>query len=202
MISTKLLINIMKYSKVTLKKKNITDFAAERNRLQSESKSEWMFFVDSDEKPTSKLKKEIGDLDADAYCAFFVKRKNYFLGSCVGEDKIIRLVKKGSGKWERIVHEVYHPNAGLKVGILKNYLIHNTAGNLHEYIARINNYSTLHALANNKEGKKPSTVKIIFFPLAKFAVVLAKSRNVVFSIMQSFHSFLAWSKLYVYQNKK
>jgi len=188
----------MNISLITIKNKKIIDFAKERNRAlrQAQGKGEWVLFLDSDEILTPELENEIKNLNPGRYGAYYIKRKNYFLGRYVGTDKIIRLIKKGSGKWRRLVHETYHPRGGTEVGLLKNYLIHNTAKNLHAYIDKVNNYSTLHALANKKEGKKASVFKIIFYPIFKFIQTYAKSRHVVFSIIQSFHSFLSWSKLY------
>ena len=186
----------MQYSLIVLKKENITDFSKVRNEALKKVRGEWIFFVDNDEIVTDALALEIRNLKNSIYDGFYVKRKNYFLGRYVGTDKIIRLVKKGFGKWKRQVHETYHLAGGTETGYLKNCLIHNTAGNLYGYIGKINNYSTLHALANKKEGKKPTIQKIIFYPLFKFIQTYAKSRHVVFSIIQSFHSFLSWSKLY------
>ncbi len=179
---------------LTLNKKGITDFALERNKLLNKAdKSEWLLFLDTDEK----LAKPISIL-SDKYKIYKLIRKNYFLGQYVGTDKIIRLVKKGTGEWERAVHETFIPFYGQKVGLLKdNFIIHNTADNLWGYIHKINFYSTLHAKENLREGKKSSITKIIFFSIGKFIVTLIKSRNIVFSIMQSLHSFLSWTKLYL-----
>lgn len=186
----------MHFEIITLKKNNITDFAEARNKLLIKAKSNWVLFLDSDEILSPELEDEIKNLNPGICDGFYIKRKNYFLGQYVGSDKIIRLVKKGFGKWKRQVHETYHLAGGTETGYLKNCLIHNTAVNLYDYISKINNYSTLHALANKKEGKKATIQKIIFYPLFKFIQTYAKSRHVVFSIIQSFHSFLSWSKLY------
>lgn len=191
----------MKYKIIQLYKKNIKDFASERNTLIKQSNSDWIFFVDSDEKISARLKKELDGLSQNSrYSAYFIKRKNYFLGQYIGTDKIVRLIKKGSGKWVRKVHEIYKSDQ--KASRLKNELIHNTADNLGDYLIKINNYSTLHSTANLNEGKTSNIFKIIFFPIFKFMQTLFKSKNVVFSIMQSFHSYLAWSKQYLNKNKK
>ena len=137
-----------------------------------------------------------------------MERKNFFLGQYVGSDKIVRLVKKGTGKWQRAVHETWTPNKTLlpagrqdsRCGILNSVIIHNTADNLTDYLAKIDNYSTIHAKANFDEEKTSNLFKIIFFPIAKFVVTFVKSKNVVFSIMQSLHSFLSWTKLYFLQS--
>lgn len=183
---------------ITLKKDQITDFAKERNTLLSKAKKDWILFVDSDEIVTPELSHEIENLDLNQD-GYFIRRKNYFLGSYIGEDRIIRLARKNSGKWKRRVHETWQVKG--RVGELKNSLIHNTANNLSEYLKKINYYSTLHARTNEDEGKKSSIFKIIFYPKIKFVLTLIKSKNVVFSLMQSFHSFLSWSNLYLWQRK-
>lgn len=180
---------------VTLRKQKINDFAKERNALLDNSKSDWVFFVDSDEVMSEKLREEINKAIKDkSVNGYFVARRNYFIGSFVGTDYIVRLGRKNKGSWQRSVHETWDIKGN--VGRLESPLIHNTADNLRDYIGRMDYYSTLHAEANKKEGKKSNIFKILFYPLAKFFVTFFKSGNIVFSIMQSFHSFLAWSKLY------
>ena len=178
---------------ITLNKKNIKNFAAERNSLLNKSMSDWNLFLDFDEK----LSKKINQLSSKSLNQYALIRKNYFLGQYIGTDKIIRLVKKGTGIWKRAVHELWIANDPSSVGTIdSSYIIHNTADNLSDYLVKINNYSTIHARENKKEGKTSSIFKIIFYPIGKFVVTLIKSKNVVFSIMQSLHSFLSWSKLY------
>ncbi|HKC04860.1 MAG TPA: hypothetical protein VKC54_03245 [Patescibacteria group bacterium] len=179
---------------ITLRKKNINDFARERNLLLKKSKAEWVLFLDYDEVMPAELKKEIDRLNPDGFKGFYIFRKNYFLGKPIGTDKILRLAKKDSSKWSRKVHEVWTVNG--KIGTLKNPIIHTTAKNLTEYISKINYYSTLHAEENFNSGKLSSLFKIIFYPPAKFLQSLVMGRGFVFSMLQSFHSFLAWSKEY------
>lgn len=178
-----------------LDKPNITDYASERNELLKKSKNEWDLFLDSDETiAINKIKPE------DKYDSYYLPRKNYFIGQFVGTDKIIRLVKKNTGKFVRKVHEVWLPNNKSMVGNLEVEIIHNTANELSVYLNKINKYSDLHAVENMKEGKKSTILKIIFYPIAKFIFTFIKSRHVVFSVMQSLHSFLSWTKLYFLQN--
>lgn len=176
----------------TLNKPNITDFAFERNELLKKSKTDWVLFLDSDEE----LSAPIENLDKK-YDGYILKRKNYFLGKYVGTDKIVRLGKSKFKTWRRSIHEIWDIN---KVGHLDNYIIHNTADNLADYIKKINYYSDLHAKANLKERKKSTLFKIITFPVAKFILALLKSKHIVFSIMQSLHSYLSWTKLYFLQH--
>ena len=177
---------------VTLHKPGITDFALERNLLLKKSKAEWILFLDSDEKLSDDLTKEIRILDPGDYNGFYIKRKIIFLGRVVGEDKVLRLAKKNSGRWVRKVHETWQVKG--RVGTLNGYIIHNTADNLHDYIDKINSYSSIHAVENSREGKHPSLLKIILFPKLKFTQNILAGRGFTFSMLQSFHSFLGWVK--------
>lgn len=183
---------------IILNKPKITDFAFERNELLKSARNEWVLFIDTDEKISKELEGEISHLDPGSNNGFFIKRKIIFLGKEIGEDKVLRLGKKNAGKWMRSVHETWEIEG--KVGTLKNYIIHNTAGNIHEYIEKINLYSDMHAKANMKEGKHPNLFKIIFYPKLKLLQNLFSGRGFVFSMLQSFHSFLAWSKEWKLQN--
>lgn len=190
----------MKYKILTLSKDNIKNFAKERNDLMNKNDSQWFLFLDSDEKISKELYEEIKKIVPGKYQSFVIKRTNYFLNLFVGQDKIIRLVKKGSGKWVRAVHEVFVSNE--PIGKLEGSITHYTAQGLSGYIRKINKYSTIHSIENKKEKKNSNLFKIIFFPIFKFFQTLFKSKNTVFSIMQSFHSFLAWSKQYLNEEKK
>ncbi|WKZ25900.1 MAG: hypothetical protein QY322_01170 [bacterium] len=175
-----------------LKKSNITDFAKARNELLQKSKADWVLFLDSDEKLSSPIKNI-----SNKYDGYYLTRKNYFLGQYVGDDKILRLGKRKFVTWKRGVHETWDIK---NVSNLDNVIIHNTADNLTDYLKKINKYSDLHAKENLKEGKRSTLFKIIFFPIGKLIVTYIKSKHIVFSIMQSLHSYLAWLKLYFLQH--
>ena len=177
---------------ITLKVPDIRDFAYERNKLLKKTGSVWVFFVDGDEEISEELKKEIENLDPGSYNGYYVKRKIIFLGHVIGEDKVLRLGKRDAGKWNRKVHEVW--NIKGKVGLLKNFLIHNTAEDISSYVGKINKYSGIHAEENLKEGKKVSILKIIFYPKMMFLKNILQGRGFTFSMLQSLHSFLGWSK--------
>jgi glycosyltransferase involved in cell wall biosynthesis len=184
---------------LTLKKSNIRDFAKERNLVLKKAKGEWVFFLDSDESVSSLLKKELNNLSAANYDAFYVRRDNYFLGKYIGTDNIVRLGKAKRGRWTRRVHENWKFDG--PVGQLRYPIIHNSARSIFEMIGKINNYSTLHAMANQEEGKKSSLFKIIVYPKLKFIESIFAGRGIVFSVIQAFHSFLSWGKQWELQRK-
>jgi glycosyltransferase involved in cell wall biosynthesis len=185
----------MKYSILTLKEKNITNFAKARNRLLSTADTEWVLFLDSDEFISPALKKEIDSINNPKYNGYLINRQG------IVEEQLLRLARKNSGKWQRRVHEVW--NVKGKVGKLKNPIIHNDNLPVLDLVKKINYYSTLHARANYEEGKSANLFKIIFFPKYKFfqTYILKKAyqkglNGFVFSLMQAFQCYLSWSKLY------
>ncbi len=184
---------------IVLDKPNITDFAFERNQLLKKSKKEWVLFLDKDEVLTEELTVEISNIiKSTEYNGFYIKRKIFFCGTEAGKDKMLKLGRNGYGTWKRKVHEFWDIKG--KIGILNNHIVHNTATNLKEYIKKVDYHSALHSEEILREGKISSITKIIIYPIGNFVVYLFKSRNVVFSIMKSLHSYLSWSKLYFLQH--
>ena len=178
------------------------DFASQRNFGLSKAKGDWVFFLDADETVTPRLRREIiksTNLKIFKYSGYWIRRKNLFLGKVVGEDKVLRLAKKDAGRWERIVHEEWKVKG--RVGTLKGYLVHDTAVSLREAISKTNYYSSLHATANIEEGKRSSLFRIIFFPAGKLLENLAYGKGFTFALLHSLHSFLAWSKQWLLQQK-
>lgn len=187
----------MNISLITIKNKKIIDFAKERNKaLSAVERGKWVLFLDSDEIITPELKDELKNLNPNNQInGYFIIRRG------IVEEKLLRLARKDAGKWERCVHEVWKVKG--KIGCLKNPIIHRDERNISEMIKKANFYSTLHAKANKEEGKKSTLFKIILYPFLKFfqTFIVKKAykkgiNGFVFSIFQSFQSFLSWSKLY------
>jgi len=177
---------------------------------------DWIFFIDADERVSKKLREEIINKLSNReivkqYSGFSVKRKDKLLDKWlrfgeVGTFRSIRLVKKGSGKWMRRVH-VWFKLKG-SVGKLKNPLQHFPHPTLNEFIRSINRWSSWHARANNEEGKKSNLFKIILFPVFKFFQnyifrlgFLDGMHGFIHALLMSFHSFLAWSTLWINEQK-
>lgn len=124
-----------------------------------------------------------------------------------GNTKLLRLAKAGSGKWVRKVHEVWEVKG--KVEELANPLLHYPHQTLREFIADVDWQSSLHAEANLKEGKRSNLFKIAAYPKLKFIKnwifglgFLDGTEGFVAALIMSFHSFLAWSKLWKMQKEK
>lgn len=192
-----------------------SDFAEQRNFAFSKVHGRWIFFVDADERVTKELANEITQFVNDPilpFGGFYLRRidemwgKRLLHGEC-GSITLLRVMRKESGVWKRAVHETFETKE--KTYILKNPLMHYPHKTLSEFIADINRMSTIHATANNEEKKHSTVFKVVFFPPLKFIYnYIFKlgfkdgTQGFVTAAVMSFHSYLAWSKLWLMQKNK
>ena len=184
------------------------DFAAQRNWAMEKAKGDWILFVDSDEAVPPELASEIQRVDKNAQ-GYFIKRKDYLFGSWLahgetGRVRLLRLARKGAGKWERPVHETW--NIAGATGQLSHPILHYPHPNVAQFIDEINRYSTLNARYLHAQGIRASWWHISAYPKAKFFVdyfwylgFLDGTAGAVVALMMSFHSFLTRAKLYLLQ---
>lgn len=200
------------------------NFATQRNYGLSKTYGDWILFVDADEKISPSLRDEIkseirrhrraspgaGNPKSEIV-GFEIKRIDYVWNKELrhgetGVVKLLRLARKNAGTWERKVHEVWNINDPTKA--LKNPLLHYPHQNLSEFLKHIDFYSTLHAEQKYLDGEKSSLLKIIIWPKFKFIKnwlflrgFLDGASGLLVAMMMSFHSFLAWSKLWLMRNR-
>src|SRR4030043_1941956 len=134
------------------------NFADQRNFALSIARCDWVLFIDADERVSEKLTDEIKvAVKSDEFKGYFFKRTDFMWGQAIkhgeiGSIKILRLAKKGFGKWERGVHEKWIING--KISDFIYPIVHYPHNNLSDFIEHIDYFSGLHADANFKEGKK------------------------------------------------
>lgn len=189
------------------------DFSQQRNFALQNASTKWVLFVDADEVVSKELQEEIKErIQTDSVKGFYLKRRDTWMGKEMrygegGSNYLLRLARKGSGTWARRVHEVWDVNG--KVEKLHGVLFHYPHPLVSDFINHINFHSTIHSEENFKEGKKSDLVKIMIYPPGKFiynffakGAVLDGYRGFVYSLLMSFHSFLAWSKLWFIQKRQ
>lgn len=190
----------MRFTKVVLFKNDgpITDFAKERNFLLAKAETEWVLFVDSDEKLSPELEKEILGTDKmTQYDGYYINRRDFFFGKWLrfgetGNIKLLRLGKKGAGQWIRKVHEYWDIK---NAGTLKNPLLHYPSLT----IEKINRYSEIDA----REFKHFSYLEVFLKPVGKFIQnyflrlgLLDGSPGFIHAFMMSFQSLVVRVKQY------
>lgn len=189
------------------------DVSAQLNFGMSKAKGDWILFLDADERVSPELRQEIlGAVSKDSGIKGYVfKRHDFLWGKWlrhgeIGSFRSLRLVKRGSGKWERRVHQKFMISG--RISEFKNPLLHIPHKSLKKFVESIDRWSSWHALANYEEGKQASFLRIIFFPLLHFIRnyvfrmgFLDGIQGFVLAVVMSFHSYLSWSKLWIYQKK-
>lgn len=186
------------------------DFARQRNFGLEKALSEWVLFIDADERVSEKLRNEILSSVEKQYEAFLIPRRDVFIGKQLNygtwSNSYIRLARRDSGKWKRKVHEYWDVDG--RVGTLNNEIVHKAHPSVAEFWEDIRRYSVLHARENNTEGKASSLYKIILWPFGKFiySFILKRGykdgiRGLLYASMMSAHSFISWATLYLESNK-
>lgn len=201
--------------KIKIFQRNLNgNFAAQRNFGLQKARGEWILFIDADERVSPVLQDEILKLQTSniKQSGFFLKRTDYFAGRQLkyGETssaRLLRLARKGAGRWTRKVHETWHVEG--RVGELANPLEHYPHQTMTDFLEEVNHYSTLHAEALKNESKRSNLIKIVFLPLFKFKKnyllklgFLDGMPGFTVAFMMSLHSYLAWSKLYLLQKRE
>lgn len=140
-------------------------FGKQKQKAVDLANNRWVFVLDSDERITKELEKEIKEiLKNPLFYAYEVPRLNYFFGRAVKHlglypDKTIRLFDKTKAHFtDDEVHEKVVTNG--KIGSLKNHMIHLAYENIEEFINKQNRYSSLNA--------KPNKIKALINPFWTF----------------------------------
>ncbi|ADV81734.1 glycosyltransferase family 2 protein [Terriglobus saanensis] len=137
-------------------------FAVQKNLALSECTGDWVLSLDADEELSPALRDEIVSLVQGQPLpgkpeAYFVPRKNFFLGRWIRfggfyPDAKLRLFRKGVASFEpRPVHEVIRFDGAS--GKLQGALLHHAYPTLSGYLEHMNRYSTLGAEILQQKGK-------------------------------------------------
>jgi len=140
-------------------------FGKQKQKAVDLAQNDWIFVLDSDERITELLKKEIiHTLKKPNYDAYYVARLNNFWGKDIKylglyPDYSIRLFNRKKAKFnDRDVHESVVCEC--KKGYLKNHMIHLAYESIEEFIDKQNRYSSI--------GAKPNKFKAFFSPMWTF----------------------------------
>jgi glycosyltransferase involved in cell wall biosynthesis len=184
------------------------DFSQQRNFALKHAKSEWVFYVDADERVSDALRDEIRTiLPSSTLDAYYVRRVDYQWGKLLrygetGSMYFLRLARKDFGNWIGRVHESWVSSKA--AGKLKEPLFHYPHVTISEFLSEINFYSTLRATELFEQGHKTSGWEIVAYPLGKFLQnallrlgVLDGMHGIIFAALMSFHSFLVRGKLWL-----
>ena len=191
------------------------DFSEQRNFGLSKATGDWILFVDADESVSSALWYEIMQHTSesiDDVSGFYLKRQDTMWGKVLkygetGNVTLLRLAKKGTGKWEGSVHERW--NVQGKTTLLRNPLDHFPHRTVADFLSEINFYTDLRAEELFRKKTKSTWLSIIAYPKAKFILnyffkggFLDGLPGLIVAMLMSFHSFLVRGKLWLIWQKE
>lgn len=139
------------------------DFAAQRNFALDNIDTEWVLYLDADERMNDALVESIRKSVTENKPALyrFVRRNSAFgkdfKYGVLGPDSVKRMFPINAGKWEGKVHESVHSK--LPVVTLGGYLKHYTYADFEEYIAKMDKYSSIAAVNNYEKGKSANVIR-------------------------------------------
>jgi glycosyltransferase involved in cell wall biosynthesis len=147
------------------------NYAQQRNAALDFVESDWVFFVDADERGSAELGAEIRQRMQGVEAGWHVPRHNYIFGKLTlgagwWPDYQLRLFQHGKVRYERPVHEVAVVD-GL-IGHLKNPLIHYNYENRAQFHATQRKYTAYEATILKRDGVIPKFHTPYTMPLRHF----------------------------------
>lgn len=148
------------------------NYAQQRNAALNQIQTEWVFFVDADERGSAALGDEIRRVTAQrAEQGWYVPRHNYIFGKLTRgagwfPDHQLRLFKHGCVRYERPVHEIAVVDG--EIGYLQQPLIHFNYRDAEHFHAKQRAYTSYDARILYDAGVKPKPHNFILQPLRQF----------------------------------
>lgn len=188
------------------------NFAGSRNLGLQKASFDWILYIDTDERVSSLLAREIKKQIKDTkFSAFKLKRKNFYLGNHQWPyiEKLERLFRKDKLKgWYGKVHE--SPSVEGKVGELEGFVYHYTHRDLSSMVNKTIEWSKIEAQLRYKTNhpymtwwRFPRVMFSAFFDsYIKQQGYKAGVAGLTESIYQSFSIFVTYARLWELQNKK
>jgi len=137
------------------------DFAAQRNFVLDKIVTEWVLYLDADERLNAQLIAAVNTAVAsrDIDKQYIIKRFSHAFGQqfrhgVLRPDRVARLFPRKQVLWEGKVHE--RPVCTLNKGELAGHIEHYTYDSWQQYFQKFNQYTSLWAEGACKNGKKSS----------------------------------------------
>ena len=181
------------------------DYADQRNAALDLVRTDWVFFVDADERSSAEQTAEIAARTAarDAPAGFWVPRANIIFGYRMrhtgwSPDYQLRLFQTRLGRYDpaRPVHELVQLNG--QVEHLQTPLVHYNYRRLRQFIAKQRRYARQEAQQRRREGETVRPRALLTLPVREFYwryVTLTGWRDGGHGLLLS--TLMAWYRLLV-----
>ncbi len=157
-------------------------YAENKNLALDHTTSEWVLWLDADERVPPELAAEIRHaVNGPQVQGFEIPRKAFFLGRWIQHcgwypGYVLRLFKKQSARFnDNRVHEGLNLNGAR--GRLNNALLHFTDDKLEHYMWKFNRYTSLAAEERLQRGRRAGIGSILFRPVFAFMKMYIMKRG-------------------------
>jgi glycosyltransferase involved in cell wall biosynthesis len=148
------------------------NFAQQRNAAIDAIRTDWIFFIDADERGTGELGDEMrSTISESAKVAWYVPRHNYIFGKLTlgagwFPDYQLRLFQYGAVRYERPVHEIAVVSG--EIGYLSNPLIHHNYLDIDHFREKQQFYTEYDAGILKERGIRPKLYTYFAQPMRHF----------------------------------
>jgi len=184
--------------------------AAQKNWTIPQAAHEWVLVIDTDERATPALQREIRALlDGEpAHDGYRIRRRNHFFGKpirhCGWErDDVLRLFRRDLSRYEdKHVHADVLVQGG-NVGRLQGELVHYTYTSFDQYLEKFGRYTTWSARDLREAGKRPTAWNLLARPAFRFLRMYVWRRGfldgragLILCALAAFSVFMKYAKLW------
>ena len=187
------------------------DFAAQRNFALEQTGSDWVLYLDADERLNDELIAAIHQIleNGDMGAQYGMKRNMVFNGyhfhhGIFAPDTVYRMFPRTQVKWVSKVHE--HPECPLDRKILQGNIEHYTYNSWHQWLMKADYYTTIWAEERYQQGKRVTLgTAFLHASLGTLRALLIKGAfldgwmGIISCVQHGFYTMLKYVKLYELQ---
>lgn len=144
-------------------------FSGQKNAALAHATSEWVLFLDADERVTHSMAAEIKTiLKNSKHGGYKINFPHFYMNRFLyhHSDDVLRLVLRDGAQYSGAVHEKLQCRGS--IGKLRNPMLHYTYKGLEHYISKKESYAWFQAKSLLQKGKKAGWFPLIFKPAWRF----------------------------------
>ncbi len=162
-------VDIAKSHNCKVIQRQFDNFSNQKNHALQFATTEWILFLDADERITYELQKEIEDaMNTGKHTAYKLHFPHFFMNRFMyhHHNDVTRLVKREQCHFEGSVHEKLIVEGS--VGKLKSKVLHYTYKGLEHNLKKKDHYAWFQAEQMQAKNKKTSYIQLFFKPTYRF----------------------------------
>lgn len=161
--------NIAKTYATHFLQREFDNFSSQKNYALEQANSEWVLFLDADERITYPLQIEITRaIETRVHGGYKLNFPHFYMNRFLyhHSNDVLRVVKREGSHYTGLVHEKLHCDGS--IGQLKNPVLHFTYRGLEQYISKKESYAWIQAEQLQKKRKKTTLLLLFIKPAYRF----------------------------------